>query len=102
MQASSHSSQGIVYGRVNEAGTSTATPDRSTIQYFAVEWTRAKVVIRSVVAPAPQPEPANHLKSTKRDVNVLRSDSRCRRYVSFLSSFVLRYLGSERNGRFRC
>jgi len=99
-QAPSHHSQGVVGGRLNEAGVSTAAPDRSVVQqYFAVEWTRAKVALRNVVAPAPQPEPANRLKSAKRDVNVLRSDSRCRWYVIALSNVTPRYVGSEQKGR---
>jgi len=51
-------------------------------QYSAVEWTRARVAIRRVVASAPQPEPASRLRRAMRDVNFLRSDSRCRRYLS--------------------
>jgi len=39
-QASSHNSQGVVDNRVDEAGVSTAAPDRSAVQYFSVEWTR--------------------------------------------------------------
>jgi len=35
-------------------------------QYSAVECTRAKVAVRNVVAPAPQPEPASRLKSARR------------------------------------
>jgi len=57
------------------------------------------VVVGNVVAPAPQPEPANRLRSATRDVNNLRSDSRCRRYVSDLSNVTPRYLGSEQKGR---
>jgi len=57
------------------------------------------VALRNVVAPAPQPETANRLKSAKRDVNFLRSDSRCRRCVSVLSNVTPRYVGSEQKGR---
>jgi len=53
-------------------------------QYSAVDWTRARVAIRRVVAPAPQPEPASRLRSVMRDVSFLRSDSRCRPHVSDL------------------
>jgi len=98
-QAPSHNSPGVGYGRVNEAGVSTAVPNRSVVQYFAVEWTRDKVALRNVVAPAPQPEPANGLKSAKGDVNFFRSDSRCRRYVSALFNVTPRYVGSEQKGR---
>jgi len=51
-------------------------------QYSAVECTRTRAAIRNVVALAPQPEPASRLRSATRDVSFLRSDSRCRRYVS--------------------
>jgi len=68
-------------------------------QYSAVECTMAKVAVRRVVAPAPQPEPASRLRSTTRDVSFLRSDSRCRRYVSDLSNVTPRYLGTEQKGR---
>jgi len=68
-------------------------------QYSAVEWTRARVTVRNVVAPAPQPEPASRLRSATRYVSFLRSDSRCRRYVNDLSKVTPRYLGSEQKGR---
>ena len=67
-------------------------------QYYPVEFTRARVAICSVVTPASQPEPASHFRSAKRDVNFLRSDSRCRRCVSDLSSVTPSYLGSEEKG----
>ena len=44
------------------------------VQYLAVERTRARVVICSVVVRAPSPEPAKCLKSVKRDVKFLQSD----------------------------
>ena len=68
-------------------------------QYSIVECTRARVAVRSVVAPAPQPEPASRLRSVTGDVSFLQSDSRCRRYVSDLSNVTSRYLGSEQKGR---
>ena len=64
-------------------------------QYSADEWTRAKVAVCSVVAPAPQSELANHLMSATRDISFLRLDSRCRRYVSDLFNVSPNYLGSE-------
>jgi len=67
--------------------------------YSAVECTRARVAIGRVVAPAPQPERASRLKCATRDVSLLRSDSRYRRYVSDLSNVTPRYLGSEQKGR---
>ena len=68
-------------------------------QYSAVQWTRARVAVRNVVVPAPQPEPASRLRSARRDVSFLWSDSWCRRYVSDLSNVILRYLGLEQKGR---
>jgi len=68
-------------------------------QYSAVEWTRARMAVRNVVAPAPQPETASHLRSAARNVSFIRSDSRCWWYVSDLSNVTPRYLGSEQKGR---
>jgi len=68
-------------------------------QYSAVEWTKTRVAVRRVVAPAPQPEPASRLRSATRYVSFLRSDSRCRPYVSDLSNVTPRYLVSEQKGR---
>jgi len=67
-------------------------------QYSVVEW--ARVAVCNVVAPAPQPEPANCLKSATRDANFLRSESRCRGYLSDLFDASPRYLGLEQKGRF--
>jgi len=57
------------------------------------------MTVRNIVAPAPQPKPASHLKNATRDVNFLRSDSRCLRYVSVLSNLTPRHVGSEQYGR---
>ena len=76
---------------------STAAPIGT--QYSAVDWTRARVAVRNVVAPAPQPEPASRLRSATHHVSFLRSYSRCRRYVSDLYNVTPRYLGSEQKGR---
>jgi len=54
------------------------------------------VAVGNVVPPALQPEPASRLKSATRDVNLLRNDSRCRRYVSVLSNVIPRNVGSEK------
>jgi len=62
-------------------------------QCCAVEWTRARVAIRRVVALA------SRLRSAMRDVSLLRSDLRCQRYVSDLSNVILRYLGLEQKSR---
>ena len=47
----------------------------------------------TLLLQCPSPESASHLKSTTRDVNFLRSDSRCRRCVS--ANVIPRYLGPE-------
>jgi len=73
--------------------TSSFFSHRRAVAYSAVEWTRARVDIRRVVAPAPQPEPATRPRSATCDVSFLRSDSRCPRYVSNLSNVTPRYLG---------
>ena len=68
-------------------------------QYSAVvECTRAKVAVRKVVALAHQPESASRLKRVTRDVNFLRSGSRCQRYVSDLFNVTPKQLGSEKKG----
>jgi len=54
-------------------------------QYSVVGWTRAKVAVRNVVSTA------SRLRSATRDVNFLRSDSRCRRHLSDLSNVTPRY-----------
>jgi len=43
---------------------------------YSVKWTRDKVAVRNVVAPASQPEPGSRLKSARRDVNFLQKVSR--------------------------
>ena len=79
--------------RVSALGHQTGAQDS------VVKCTRAKMAFRNVVVPAPQSERASRFKSATRDVNFLRSDSRCRRYVSDLSNVTPRYLGSEQKRR---
>ena len=67
--------------------------------YSAVEWTKARMVVRSTVVSAPQLDPANCLKIPTRDVNFLLCDSKCRRNVIALSSFMPRSVGSAQNVR---
>ena len=55
-----------------------------------VECPMARVAIRNVVAPAPQPEPGSRFRSGTRDVSFLRSDSRYRRHASDLSTITPR------------
>jgi len=85
-QASSHNSEGVVDVWVDEVGMSHCG-------------TKTRVAIHRVVAPAPQPEPTSRLRSMTRDVSFLRSDSRCRRYMSDLFNVTPRNLGSEQKGR---
>jgi len=75
----------------------TAARNRSAV--LCSRWTRDRVAVRNFVAPSPQPEPASRLRSATRDVSFLRSDLRCRRYVSYLSNVTPKYLGSEQKGR---
>ena len=77
---------GVVDGGVNEAGVSSAAPDRSAVL----------VVTTLLLHNLSQSHHA--ASSVTRDVNFLRSDSRCRRYVSDLSNCTPRYLGSEQEG----
>ena len=56
------------------------------MQYPSDERIIAGVAVRNVVAPEPQPKSVRRFRSMARDVSFLRSDSRCRRYVSFLSN----------------
>ena len=69
-------------------------------QYSAVEWTRAKLAVRNFVAPAPQPEPESRFKMVTRDINFLRSDSRC--YMSDLSNVTPRFWAQSRRRGFCC
>ena len=66
-------------------------------QCSAFERTRAKVAVCILVARAPQPNPTSRLKGTTRDVDFLRSDSRCRRCLSDLPKVFTRSLGSDQN-----
>ena len=68
-------------------------------QNSAVECTMARVAVRNVVVPAPQPEPMSRLRSATRDVSFFRCNSRCRRCVNELSYITPRCLGWEQKGR---
>ena len=48
-------------------------------QYSAVEWTRVRMPVRRMSAPAPQLDTASRLRSVTRDVTFLRKFPRCRR-----------------------
>ena len=57
--------------------------------------------MRRVMAPAPQLDPANRLKSPTRVVSFLRSDSKYWRNVRALSNFTTRYVDVVEKGRAR-
>jgi len=64
----------------------------------SVEYTRARVAVRRLVAPAPQPEPVSRLRSATRDVSFLRrevSETRERPVQRYAEVFGL---GAERQG----
>jgi len=82
--------QDVVDGKVNAAGMSTATPESCAVAYSAVAWTRARVAIRNVVAPASQPEPACHLRSVTSESDFCEVT----RGVGDLSIITPRCLGS--------
>ena len=67
-------------------------------QYSAVEYIRDKAAVSNVLAPAPNPEPASRLSSETRMDNFLRNASRWWRYVSALSGFTRRWVGTGQNG----
>jgi len=69
------------------------------MQYSVVECTGTRVSIRRIVAPVLHLGPASRLRRATRDVSFLRSDSRCRQYLSDLSNVAPRYLDSEQRGR---
>jgi len=89
-QATSHKSQGDLMLMAGSIRRVWALRQQTGEQYSAVEGIRARVAIRRVVAPAPQPEPASRPRSATRDVSFLRNDARCRRYVSDLSNVAPR------------
>jgi len=57
-------------------------------QHSAVECIKARVDIRRVVAPAPQPEPARWFRSATREVSILRSDLGCKRWKQLTQSQI--------------
>jgi len=92
----SHSSQGVVDGRVIEAGVSNTASDRSAVRY---SWMDQGYCGYSQRCCSSIPARGSRLKSATRDVNFLRSYSRFRRYVSDLSNVTPRYLGSEQKSK---
>ena len=80
--------QNIVDRLVNEAHVSTLTPNGSTV--FCSRVDQGQGSMRIVLPPAYQLDPVRRLKRPMRFVNFLCSDSRCRRYVSDLSSLAPR------------
>ena len=69
-------------------------------QYSAIEWTRARVAVRSVVAPAPQP--SQQAASGVRRVMLASCEVAQGRYVSNLSNVTPRHLSLRQKSRFRC
>jgi len=65
--------------------------------YSAVEWTRARLAVRNVIAPAPQLEPASPLKECDACCKLFRKGVEVS--MSDLSSITPRYVGSEQMGR---
>ena len=69
-------------------------------QYFAAEYTKARVAVRNVVAPAPQVDPANCLKSPTRVLNFfwqwLKVSAKRKRAVQFYAE--VHWLRSARQG----
>ena len=64
-QASSHSSQGVVrkVPLMTKSITQVWAPGQQALaQCSAIEWTKAEVAVRNVVAPTPHPEPTSRLK----------------------------------------
>ena len=62
-------------------------------KYSAAECTKAKVAVFKVMAPALQLASARRLIKKTLEVSFLRSDFKCRRYVSNLSSVTPSYFG---------
>ena len=83
-QASSHNSQGVV-----------TKQEHSTLRLSApgLGWLFVELLLQHPSRASKPPQDAT------RDVNFLRSDSRCRQYVSDLSNVTPRYLGLEQKGR---
>ena len=72
-QASSNYAHGVVQDTADEASVSLAIPDWRIVSYLAVEYTRDKVAMRSVLAPAPHQEPTSRLNSVTREDSFLRN-----------------------------
>ena len=93
-QASSHQAQRVVDGLGDEARVSTSAPNKRKALCSRVDQGQGSYAQRS--GTSPQLDPAGRLKRVTRVVNFLRSDSRCRRYVSDLSSLMSRSVGSAK------
>ena len=66
-------------------------------QYSAVVYTRARLLVLSVLTEAPHPVPASRFTSAYRDKTFCRKDVRCSLKVSDRSSFTPRYVGFGSN-----
>ena len=62
-QASSDYAQGVIQDTVDEVSLSAATPDWCAVFSCGVD--RDKATVRSVLAPAPHPEPTSHLSNVR-------------------------------------
>jgi len=71
--------------------------DHTGEQYSAVGYTRAKLLVLSVLMEAPHPVPASRFDSAQRDKTFCRTDVRCGLKVSDRSSFTPRYVGFGSN-----
>ena len=71
--------------------------DHAGEQYSAVRYTRARLLVLSVLAEAPHPVLASRFNSAQRDKTFCRTDARCGLRVSDRSSFTQRYVGFGSN-----
>jgi len=71
--------------------------DHAGEQYSAVGYTRARLLVLSVLTEAPHPVPASLFNSAQRDKTFCRTDVRCGLKVRDGSSFTPRYVGFGSN-----
>jgi len=71
--------------------------DHAGEQYSAVRYTRARLLVLSVLTEAPHPVPASRFNSAQRDKTFCRIDVRCGSRVSDRSKFTPRYVGFGSN-----
>ena len=71
--------------------------DHAGEQYSAVGYTRARLLVLTVLTEASHPVPASRFNSAQRDKTFCRTDVRCDLKVSDRSSFTPRYVGFGSN-----